>query len=115
MKVGADSPAGRQVLQSCYGRDDPSVGGVVNYGDQVRREIERLGPRKARFTMGDTGKGLQTNVSANSSQADVVAEVWRKHLGEVHAISAASAWDVFKTRSRSSVLVFQDNQLNQAE
>ncbi len=112
VKVGADSPRAEQVLQSCYGRDDPSVGGVVNYGDQVRREIERLGPTVARFTIGDTGKGLQTNVSANSSQADVVAEVVAENTpGEAHAISAASAWDVFKSRSRSSVLVFQDNQL----
>ncbi|WLP57213.1 type IV secretion system protein VirB1 [Agrobacterium fabrum] len=112
VKVEAHPASGEQVPQSRRGRDDPSVGGVVNYGDQVRREIERLGPTVARFTIGDTGKGLQTNVSANSSQADVVAEVVAENTpGEAHAISAASAWDVFKTRSRSSVLVFQDNQL----
>ena len=34
-----------------------------------------------------------------------------KQLEGSIAISAASAWDVFKTRGRSSVLVFQDNQL----
>ncbi|WP_425964750.1 type IV secretion system protein VirB1 [Rhizobium nepotum] len=113
VKVGADpARAERVMLQSYYGRDDPSVGAMVNYDDQVRREIRRLGPAMARLTVGDTGEGSRTNVSANSSQADVVAEaVAENGLEKAHAISAASVWDVFKTRRRSSVLVFQDNQL----
>ncbi|AYM66073.1 lytic transglycosylase domain-containing protein [Agrobacterium fabrum] len=112
VKVGADPARAEQVLQSCYGRDDPSVGGMVNYGGQVRREIERLGPTMARLSIGDTGKRSQSNVWANSSEADVVAEVVAENtMGEAPAISAAPAWDVFKTRGRSSVLAFQDNQL----
>ncbi len=87
VKVGADSPRAEQVLQSCYGRDDPSVGGVVNYGDQVRREIERFGPTVARFTIGDTGKGLQTNVSANSSKQTSLPKWWRKTLRGKHTRS----------------------------
>ncbi len=58
------------MLQSCYGRDDPSVGAMVNNEDQVRREIRRFGPAMARLTVGDTGEWSRTNVSANSSQAD---------------------------------------------
>ncbi len=112
VKVEAHPASGEQVSQSSCGRDDPSVGGVLNYGDQVRREIERLGPMIAQLTIGDTGEGSRINVSASSSQADVVAEVAAEISQEkASAISAAPSWDVFKTRSRSSVLVFQDNQL----
>lgn len=112
VKAGADPARAEQVLQSCYGRDDPSVGSMINYGGQVGREIERLGPTMARSTIGDTGKRSQTNVWANSSQEDVVAEVVAENtMGKAPAISAVSAWDVFRTRRRSSVLVFQDNQL----
>lgn len=112
VKVGAYHVLAEHVPQSCCGRDDPSVGGVLNYGDQVRREMERLGPTIAHLTIGDSGQGARINVSASSSQADVVAEVTAENSQEKPpAISAAPSWDVFKTRSRSSVLVFQDNQL----
>lgn len=45
VKAGADPARAEQVmLQSFYGRDDPSVRAMVNYDDQVRCEIKRLGP-----------------------------------------------------------------------
>jgi type IV secretion system protein VirB1 len=111
VKLVARSAKAEQAAQSHYGRNDLSVGGMVNV-DQVRREIERLGPTMARFAIGDTGEGSRTNVVVNSSQADVVAEVAAENNpGEASAISAAPSWDVFKARRRSSVLVFQDNQL----
>lgn len=117
VKVGADPARAEQVmLQSYYGRDDPSVGAMVNYDDEVRREIKRLGPTMARLTIGDTGEGRRKDVSADSPQADVVAEVVAENSPEkTPSILAAPAWDVFKTRRRSSVLVFQGNQLEQSE
>lgn len=55
VKLGAGSARAEQAAQSHYGRNDLSVGGMVN-DDQVRREIERLGPTMARFAIGDTGR-----------------------------------------------------------
>ncbi|RKF41888.1 type IV secretion system protein VirB1 [Agrobacterium deltaense] len=117
VKAGAHPARAEQVmLQSYYGRDDPSVGAMVSYDDQVRREIKRLGPTMARLTIGDTGEGRRTDVPAELSQADVVAEVVVENSTEkTVALSAPPAWDVFKSRRRSSVLVFQGNQLEQSE
>lgn len=117
VKAGADPARAEQVmLQSYYGRDDPSVGAMVSYDDQVRREIKRLGPTVARLTIGDTGEGRGNDDPPKGVEADVVAEVVAENSPEEAAsISVAPAWDVFKTRHRSSVLVFQSNQLEQSK
>ncbi|EPR21193.1 VirB1 type IV secretion protein [Agrobacterium sp. TS43] len=117
VKEGAEpARAERVMLQSYYGRDNPTVGAMVSYDDQVRREIKRLGSTLARLTIDDTGEGRETDVPTEVSQADVVAEVVAENSSEKSAaISVAPAWDVFKTRRRSSVLVFQGNQLEQSE
>jgi type IV secretion system protein VirB1 len=116
-KAGANPARAEQImLQSYYGRDDPSVGAMVSYDDQVRREIKRLGPMMAKLTITDTGEERGTGVPTEVPQADVVAEVVAENSGEKAApISDAPTWDVFKTRRRSSVLVFQGNQLEQSE
>jgi type IV secretion system protein VirB1 len=115
VKEGADPARAEQImLQSYYGRDDPSVGAMVSYDDQVRREIKRLRPSMARLTIGDTGEGRETDVPTEGVQADVVAEVVAENSAENEvSLSGAPAWDVFKNRRRSSVLVFQGNQLEQ--
>lgn len=117
VKEGAEPARATQVmLQSYYGRDNPTVGAMVSYDDQVRREIKRLGPTLTRLTIDDTGEGRETDVPTEFPQADVVAEVVAENSLEKSApISVAPAWDVFKTRRRSSVLVFQGNQLEQSE
>ncbi|WP_332304936.1 lytic transglycosylase domain-containing protein [Rhizobium sp. GR12] len=113
LKEWADSGRDEQgVLRSYYGRDDPSVGAMVNYDDQVRREMNRLRPILARLTIGDAGEGRRSDVS----QADVVAEVVAENSPEKTAsVSVAPGWDVFKTRRGSSLLVFQGNQMEQSE
>lgn len=66
----------------------------------------------AQLIIGDTGEGARVIFSAPSSQSDVVAEVVAENApGQASATSTAPTWDVFKTRRRSSVVVFQDNQL----
>ncbi|HCL63645.1 MAG TPA: type IV secretion system protein VirB1 [Rhizobium sp.] len=117
VKAGADPARAEQImLQSYYGRDDPSVGAMVNYDDQVRREIERLGPTMARMTIGGTGEGREDDVANEIPSADAVAEVVAENApDETAVISAAPAWDVFKTRRRSSVIVFQSNQSEQSK
>lgn len=117
VKEGADPARAEQVmLQSFYGREDPSVGAMVSYDEQVRREIKRLSPTIARLTISDTGEGKGTDIPTEVPQADLVAEVVAENSA-ANAIptSVTPAWDVFKTRRRSSVLVFQDNQLEQSE
>ncbi|MCA1868360.1 lytic transglycosylase domain-containing protein [Agrobacterium genomosp. 3] len=117
VKEGAEPARAEQVmLQSYYGRDDPSIGAMVSYDKQVRREIKRLGPTMARLTISDTGEGRGTDVPSKVPQADVVAAVVAENSAEKAAPTAvAPAWDVFQTRRRSSVLVFQGNQLEQSE
>ena len=117
VKAGADPARAEQImLQSYYGRDDPSVGAMVNYDDQVRREIERLGSTMARIMVGGTGEGREDDVPNEIPNADAVAEAVAENAPEETAvISAAPAWDVFKTRRQSSVIVFQSNQSEQSK
>lgn len=117
VKAGADPARAEQVmLQSYYGRDDPSVGAMVNYDDQVRREIKRLEPTIARLTITDTGEGRGTDDTVTSTAADVVAEVVAENTEQkITSTAFAPSWDVFKSRRRSSVLVFQNNQMEQSE
>lgn len=117
IKAGADTARAEQVmLQSFYGRDDPSVGAMVNYDDQVRREIKRLGPTIARLTIANTGEGRGIDDPVASTPVDVVAEVVAENsTQETASITSAPAWDVFNSRRGSSVLVFQNNQMEQSE
>ena len=85
---------------------------MVNYDDQVRREIKRLGPAMAKLTIGNTGEGTGNGDPPASSSVDVVAEVVVENAEqETASIAAAPTWDVFKSRRRSSVLVFQNSQM----
>lgn len=117
VKAGADPARAEQVmLQSYYGRDDPSVGAMVNYDDQVRREIKRLGPTIARLTIMDTGEGRGIDEPTASAPVDVVAEVVAENAEpKTASIASAPTWDVFNSRRGSSVLVFQNNQMEQSE
>jgi len=117
VKAGADPARAEQVmLQSYYGRDDPSVGAMVNYDDQVRREIKRLGPTIARLTIPETGEGRGTDETVAVPAVDVVAEVVAENSEEETTSTAfAPSWDVFNSRRRSSVLVFQNNRMEQSE
>jgi type IV secretion system protein VirB1 len=108
VKAGADEGRAEQVmLQSFYGRDDPSVGAMVNYDDQVRRAIERLKPTMATLTIGDAGV-VEIDEAAPRS-ADVVAEVVAENADQTTFTDpTAPSWDVFNARRWSSILVFQN-------
>lgn len=111
VRAGADPTRAEQVmLRSYYGRDDPSVGAMVNYDDQVRREIKRLGPTIGRLTITDTGEGRGNDDPVASAPVDVAAEVVAENAEpETTTIASAPSWDVFNSRRGSSVLVFQSN------
>ena len=108
VKVGADETRAEQVmLQSFYGRDDPSIGAMVNYDDQVRRAIDRLKPTIAILTIGGTAAVESDEAAPQSS--DIVAEVVAENSAEVTSTdSTAPSRDVFNARRRSSILVFQN-------
>lgn len=108
VKAGADETRAEQVmLQSFYGRDDPSVGAMVNYDDQVRRAIDRLKPTIATLMIG--GAAAAESDEAIPPSADIVAEVVAENSAEVTSTdSTAPSWDVFNARRRSSILVFQN-------
>lgn len=116
-RAGANPTRAEQImLQSYYGRDDPSIGAMVNYDGQVRREIKRLGPMMAKLTISDKGEGRETGVPSEVPQADIVAEAVAENSAKKAApIADTPTWDVFKSRRRSPILVFQGDQMEQSE
>lgn len=112
VKAGADAErAERVMLQSYYGRDDASIGAMVKYDEQVRQEIKRLSENLAALTIGVGGQRRRPTALAS---ADGVVE---DPKGERSTDRSASVpiWDVFNSRGRSSVLLFQNNQPEQSE
>jgi type IV secretion system protein VirB1 len=103
LRVGADPAQAENVmLQSYYGRDDPTVDAMVKYDEQVRREAKRLSPKLASLTI----------IEPIEEAAPV--EQPRDQLGlplprKVTQAEQSASWDVFTSRRRSSVLVFQNN------
>jgi type IV secretion system protein VirB1 len=112
IKAGADPKWAKQVmLQSYYGRDDPSVGAMVKYDEQVRQEINRLGKNLATLTIDD---GEQERGPDEATAVDVPVEA-EADDPPADQTASAPAWDVFNSRRQSSVLVFQNSQMEQSE
>ena len=112
VKTGADPNRAEQVmLQSYYGRDDPSVGAMVRYDEEVRKEVKRLSKTLGNLTIGDRAQGT------GGSEASVIDEPVEKTLDghPVNERSSVVPWDVFGSRRKSSVLVFQNTQMEQSE
>jgi type IV secretion system protein VirB1 len=112
LRAGADPRrAERVMLRSYYGRDDPSVGAIVEYDEQVRQEIKRLGQTLAMLTIGDGGEG---RAPSDGTAVHVAVEAEADATPNDHT-AAAPSWDVFNSRRRSSVLVFRNNKMEQSE
>ncbi|SCB61594.1 type IV secretion system protein VirB1 [Rhizobium aethiopicum] len=105
-----DDPARAEtvMLRSYYGRDDPFVGAIVRYDEQVRQEIKRLSPMRASLTIA----GLDNQVSSAPPPQDQPGQATPKE--PAHAAQAAS-WNVFNSQRQSSVLVFQNVRSEQSE
>ncbi len=111
LRAGATlQQAERVMLQSYYGRSDPSVGKMAQYDDQVQSEAKRLSKTLSTIAIGQnvgrpTVPQLQTNdPSLNGEQ---------KPLPERSA--KPPSWDVFHAARQSSALVFQNDQPEQSE
>jgi len=110
LRVGARPAQAEMVmLQSYYGRDDPSVGAMVKYDEQVRREAKRLSSKLASITVA----GPDDQAVAADEPRDHVEQSIPRQLSQTEE---PASWDVFTSRRRSSVLVFQnDDQSEQSE
>jgi type IV secretion system protein VirB1 len=103
LRVGADpAQAEKVMLQSYYGRDDPTVGAMVKYDEQVRREAKRLSPKLASVIVA----GPDDQAAPGSEPWDQVNPSIPRQLSQTEE---SAPWDVFTSRRRSSVLVFQNN------
>ncbi len=112
VEAGADpNQAEQMMLQSYYGRDDPTVGAIVQYDEQVRQEVTRLGKTLATVVIGDGGLGRGLT---EASAVDVAVAEARADR-PVNETAPAPFWDVFSSRRKSSVLVFQNSQMEQSE
>jgi len=108
IRIGDDkSMAWKVMLQSFYGRGDPSIGAMVKYDSQVQHEIQRLKPTIAKLTVGVSQDGRdqkQTAVTPN-----IVANVVAENSNRSEAPKpAAPSWDVFNSKRQSSILVFSN-------
>jgi type IV secretion system protein VirB1 len=108
-----DDPARAEtvMLRSYFGRDDPSIGAMVKYDEQVRQEIKRLSPMLASLTIsepvGQTGAGEQLQ--------DDPVQLPSKRPSQAPQTAGTASWDVFNSRRRPSVLVFQNDRSEQSE
>ena len=109
LRAGDDPPQAETVMfQSYYGRDDPSLGAMVKYDEQVRRETKRLSPMLASFTVGEP----DSRAGPAELQQDEAAPALAKQSSQT---AEAASWDVFSSRRQSSVLVFQNDRSEQSE
>jgi type IV secretion system protein VirB1 len=109
LREGADTAqADKVMLQSYYGRDDPSVGAMVKYDEQVHDEIKRLSAKLSSLTIAESDD--QPN-PAVQPQDQVMQSLFKK----LFQTEETASWDVFDTRRQSSVLVFQNHRSEQSE
>lgn len=112
VRAGAGLPqAERVMLQSYYGRNDPTTRSMVAYDLRVKKEVERLSAKLSTLTIGqgtdEQPDPIKTVESAATS--DVESD---PRPGESENVAS---WDVFHTSRRSSVLIFQKDQSEQSE
>ncbi len=102
--------AERVMLQSYYGRSDPSLGKMTQYDDQVQSEAKRLSNTLSTIAIGQSARRptvsqLQTNDLSLNGEEKPSPERSAK----------PSSWNVFHAARQSSALVFQNDQPEQSE
>lgn len=109
LRVGADpAQAEKIMLRSYYGRDDPSVGSMVKYDEQVRREAKRLSAKLATAMIAATGDQEATIDRSRDQMAQFPPN-------QLFPTEETGAWDVFSSGWHSSTLVFRNDRLEQSE
>ena len=102
--------AERVMLQSYYGRSDPSVGKMAQYDDQVQGEAKRLSKTLSAIAI-EQSVGRPTVPEPQIS--DPSLNVGERPLPE--RSTKPPSWDVFHAARQSSALVFQNDQPEQSE
>ncbi len=102
--------AERVMLQSYYGRSDPSVGKMAQYDDQVQSEAKRLSKTLSTIAIGQSARRptvpqLQTDDPSLNGE----------EMPSPERSVKPSPWDVFNAARQSSALVFQNDQPEQSE
>ncbi|TAU03853.1 lytic transglycosylase domain-containing protein [Rhizobium ruizarguesonis] len=104
---GADARQAESVmLQSYYGRDDPSVGEMVKYDEQVRQERVHLPSDLTSLSVAEPHEEAP-RADRPASRETSPRERFLSQSGE------AASWDVFNARRSSQVLVFQNERSEQ--
>ncbi|MFS2180019.1 type IV secretion system protein VirB1 [Rhizobium pisi] len=109
LRAGADAiQAEKVMLQSYYGRDDPSVGEMINYDEQVRQEMVRLPSDLASLAIAEPREEAPRADRPATGEASPPAQ-FLPQSGE------AASWDVFNARRSYQVLVFKNERSEQSE
>ncbi|NKL02767.1 transglycosylase SLT domain-containing protein [Rhizobium leguminosarum bv. viciae] len=109
LRAGADTTQAEKVmLQSYYGRNDPSVGEMVKYDEQVRHETVRLSSNPASVAIGEPREDIPLDEPADSRAASAITESNPQP-------DEAASWDVFNARRQTQVLVFQNERSEQSQ
>nr|WP_064250393.1 lytic transglycosylase domain-containing protein [Rhizobium leguminosarum]OAP89135.1 type IV secretion system protein VirB1 [Rhizobium leguminosarum] len=109
LHAGADATQAEKVmLQSYYGRNDPSVGKMVKYDEQVRREMVRLPSNLASVAIGEPREDIPLDEPADSREASAITK-------SIPQPDEAASWDVFNARRQTQVLVFQNERSEQSQ
>jgi type IV secretion system protein VirB1 len=103
LRVGANPAQAENVmLQSYFGRDDPTVSAMVKYDEQVRREARRLLPKLASLTVaGPDDKSAPADEPRNQANQSIPRQFSQAE--------ESASWNVFTSRRRSSILMFQNS------
>lgn len=112
VKAGADPSRAEQVmLNSYYGRDDRFIGAMVKYDEQVLHEKGRLARTITTLMIEDGGRDIGLN---EASLVEAIGDP-RKDGAQADQTVSVPPWDVFSSRRTSSVLVFQNSQMEESE
>ncbi|MEI2298723.1 lytic transglycosylase domain-containing protein [Ensifer sp. MJa1] len=110
VKAGAQpNRAEQMMLQSYFGRGDPSAGAMVNYDKQVRQEVTRLAGTLKTVTLENGGQWMKPDAAAHGT---AIVDAGKDEDPTDQTVSVPP-WDVFSSRRRSSVLVFQNSQMEE--
>ncbi|UFW82445.1 lytic transglycosylase domain-containing protein [Rhizobium sp. SU303] len=109
LHAGADATQAEKVmLQSYYGRNDPSVGKMVKYDEQVRHEMVRLPSDPASLAIAWPREEAPRAEPELRRSASSAAQLSRQS-------AEAASWDVFNARRQSQLLVFQNERSEQSQ
>ncbi|NNU63857.1 transglycosylase SLT domain-containing protein [Rhizobium sp. WYCCWR 11152] len=109
LRAGADAMQAENVmLQSYYGRDDPSVGEMIKYDEQIRQEMVRLPSDLASLAIAEPREEAARAEPSATREISPAAQ-FLPQSGE------AASWDVFNAQRSSQVLVFQKSRSEQSE